>query len=472
MDPFMRESDAFSWYMERDPALRSTVVVIAWLEQSPDWDVLCDKVDRATRLVPLFRKRVMDLPGWLATPRWCVDDEFDLSWHLRRIEAAEPHTRATVVDFARRQAMTAFDHARPLWEFTLIEGVESEEAALVMKVHHSLTDGLGGMELALLLFDTERNAIPCTEMPEGPAKERLDAPILVRECLARVGGQLARFVARRARSAAPSLWHVAIHPLTSFGETLGTWESVFRTMAPVKETLSPIMQGRGLGRKLDVVEVGLEDLRRAAATSGGTINDGFMASVTGGLRRYHDRHGAGVGALRVMLPISIRTPDDPIGGNRITLMRFVVSVFDHRPEQRLADVHRLCHQARSERSLAFTNAIAGTLNLLPEGAVRGILKHVDFVASDIPGFPFAVYLAGARLEGYVAFGPTIGSAVNVTLLSYNGRCHVGVAMDTLAIPDYDVFVDCLREGFEEVLALAGDHDPVRLPLREPAVVSA
>jgi diacylglycerol O-acyltransferase / wax synthase len=472
MDAFMRESDAFAWYMEKDPVLRSTVVVVAWLEHSPGWDVLCAKVDRATRLVPLFRMRVVELPEWLATPRWSVDHEFDLSWHLRRIEVPDPRTFATVVDFARRQAMTAFDHSRPLWELTLIEHLAHDEAALVMKVHHSLTDGLGGMELARLLFDTEPGATPPAELPKEPADERLDPLTLAWESLARVGGRLAGYVAQRARAAVPSTLRAAIHPMTSLGETVETWRSIIRTVAPVRETLSPIMKARGLGRHLDVVEVGLEDLKRAAASAGGTINDGFMAAVTGGLRRYHERHGAPVEALRVTLPISIRTVDDPMGGNRITLMRFVAPVSDPSPEHRLVDLHRLCRRARSERSLAFTNAIAGTLNLLPAGAVRGILKQVDFLASDVPGFAFPVYLAGARLERYVAFGPTIGSSVNLTLLSYNGRCDVGVTVDTAAIPDHGVFIDCLREGFEEVLALGGDHDPARKPLHEPAVIAA
>jgi diacylglycerol O-acyltransferase / wax synthase len=471
MDAFMRESDAFAWYMERDPILRSTVVAVAWLDRCPDWDVLRAKLDRATRLVPLFRKRIVELPQWLATPRWSVDDAFDLSWHLRRIELPAPRTPAAVVEFARRQAMTGFDHARPLWEFTLIDHLDGDQAALVMKVHHSLTDGLGGMELALLLFDTEPDAAPSTDLPEGPARERLDPAAIVGESLARVGGRLAGFVRKQARAAVPSVLHTTIHPLTSLEDALETGRSIYRAMAPARETLSPIMKRRGLGRELDVVEVGVEDLRRAASTVGGTLNDGFMAAVTGGLRRYHERHGAAVEALRVMLPISIRTNDDPIGGNRITLMRFAASVSDPRPERRVADLHRQCLQARRERSIAFTNGIAGTLNLLPARAVRDILKHVDFLASDVPGFSFPVYLAGARLERYVAFGPTIGSSVNLTLLSYNGTCHIGVNLDSAAIPDHGVFVDCMRQGFDEVLALGGEHEPARLPLHHAATLA-
>ena len=155
MNAFMADTDAFAWYMERDPTLRATIVGVAWLDQSPDWDTFVAKIDRATGLIPMFRQCVVESPGRVAPPRWIFDERFDLTWHVRRMDAPAPHTAATVVDLARNAAMTAFDHAHPLWEFTLVEGLEGGRAALVMKVHHALTDGIGGMQLALELFDLE-----------------------------------------------------------------------------------------------------------------------------------------------------------------------------------------------------------------------------------------------------------------------------------------------------------------------------
>ncbi len=215
-----------------------------------------------------------------------------------------------------------------------------------------------------------------------------------------------------------------------------------------------------------MLEVRLDDLSRAASAAGGTVNDAFMAGLTGGLRRYHDRHGVWVDKLRVTLPISIRGPDDPIGGNRITLMRFAVPVADPDAGARLREIGRLCRAARAERSLPLTEVIAGPLNLMPSGVIGSMLKHVDFLASDIPGLTFPVYLAGARVERYAAFGPTTGSSVNATLLSYDGKGCVGLNVDTAAVPDPEVLVECLREGFEEILGLGGVHDRVRLPLRD------
>ena len=192
MNVFMRDSDAFTWYMERDPVLRSTVVAVAWLDRAPDWDVLAAKLEHATRLIPQFRQRILEPPARLATPRWTVDPDFDLSWHLRRVDAPAPRTPATVIAMARNAAMTAFDRTRPLWEFTLVEGLEDDRAALVMKLHHSLTDGLGGMQLMLTVFDVEPG--PCdvhVAALDAPVGEQFGATGLVKASVARGVGRSA-----------------------------------------------------------------------------------------------------------------------------------------------------------------------------------------------------------------------------------------------------------------------------------------
>ena len=121
----------------------------------------------------------------------------------------------------------------------------------------------------------------------------------------------------------------------------------------------------------------------------------------------------------------------------------------------MTETHRRCESVKTDRSLPFTNAIAGTLNLLPRSAIGGMLKHIDFLASNVPGIRVPLYLTGAKVERWYGFGPTIGAALNVTLMSYCGTCYVGVNIDTGAVPDHDVLMDCLRDGFDEVLAVGG-----------------
>jgi diacylglycerol O-acyltransferase / wax synthase len=459
----MRDSDAFSWYMEKDPLLRSTVVCVVLLKGSPDWDLLPGRLERATRLVPGFRHKVVLPPLRLAPPRWVVDPDFDISWHVRRFEAAPPRTLATVLEFARKTGMAAFDRDRPLWEFTFIEGLDGDRTGLVMKVHHSLTDGVGGVDLARLLFDVEPGPGDLGPMPVPPDGERFGSVDLALDALGHRWSQLVDFSKGRVDSAASDVAHLVRHPGEALAEAVATAESIVRFVAPVSDTLSPVMVERHPAWHYGVLDLPLRGMLSAAHEAGATHNDAFLAGVTAGLRLYHERHDAPVDELRVTMPISIRRADDPIGGNRITLMRFKVPVDVVDPRERMAETHRRCESVKTDRSLPFTNAIAGTLNLLPRAFIGGMLEHIDFVASNVPGIAVPLYLTGAKVQRFYGFGPTIGAALNLTLMSYRGTCLVGVTIDTKAVPDPDALMDCLRVGFDEVLAVGGGKGRAKVP---------
>ena len=460
----MRDSDAFSWYMEKDPLLRSTVVCVLLLEGSPDWDRLPERLERMTRLAPGFRHRVVSPPLRLATPRWVVDPDFDLSWHVRRFEAVPPKTLATVLEFARKTGMAGLDRDRPLWEFTFIEGLDSGQTALVMKLHHSLTDGVGGMDIARLLLDVEPDPGALGPMPEAPVGEHLGTVELARDALSYDWSQLFDFSKRRLTSAVSDVTHALRHPRETVTETVATGQSIARFVTPVSDTLSPVMTERHLAWHYDVLKFPLADMLSAAHAAGARHNDAFLSGVTAGLRLYHERHDTQIDELRVTMPISIRKADDPIGGNRITIMRFKVPVGIADPSKRMAETHRRCESVKTDRSLPFTNAIAGTLNLLPRAYIGGMLKHIDFIASNVPGIPVPLYLTGAKIDSFYGFGPTIGAALNITLMSYCDTCYVGATIDTGAVPDPDVLMDCLRNGFDEVLAVGGGTGRTVLPI--------
>jgi WS/DGAT/MGAT family acyltransferase len=456
-DPYMRDSDAFSWYMEADPILRSTVTSVVVLDGQPDVDRLLDRADRASRITPGFRHKVVQAPLRLANPRWVVDEDFDLAFHARRIAAPAPGTLTDVFQYACQTAMAGFDRERALWEFTLVEGLEGGRAALVMKLHHALTDGIGGMEMAKNLFDLEPVAADLGPMPPAPDPEPLSSGALVRDAL----GHNAKRAAGIARSMLPASvktgMYAMCHPGAAMKGGIDFVGSVARTVRPINSTLSPVMQRRRISWHFDALTVPLDALREAAHSVGLTLNDAFLAALSGGLVEYHERHAAAVRELRLTMPISIRRPDDPVGGNRITLMRFKIPVGLRDPRARMRNIHELCLGARHEPAAAYTNAIAAALNILPRSYVGGMLKHVDFLASNVPGIDVPVHLAGARVAEWYAFGPTIGAALNTTLVSYDGTCYVGINVDTGAVSDPAEMLACLRDGFEEVT-----HQPCAL----------
>ncbi len=448
----MSDTDAFTLGLERDPGLRATIVAVASLDRSPDWGRLVERIDRATRIVPAFRQRLVASPLGLATPRWVTDPDFDLAWHLRRVAVPPGGGMADVLEIARTASMAAFDPERPRWEFTLVEGLEGGAAALVLKVHHALTDGVGGVQIAALVVDLEREGSDLGPLPPVPPDEGAAPFGELAEALAHDAARIARGAQRLAVGVPLAALRALRYPFASASGFVADARSLARMVRPISDTRSPVMDERSLVRELDRLDLPMEDLRAAGRRIGGTVNDAFVGGIAGGLRRYHEHHGRPVDALRVTMPISVRTDDDDVGGNRITLVRFDLPIGETDPQERMWQIHEACQRQRSEPAIARSEGIAAALNLLPVAVTGGMLRHVDLLASNVPGLEGSVYLAGARVDSFHPFGATLGSAANITLMSYADTACIGVTLDTAAVPDRSVFLRCLRAGFAELLA--------------------
>lgn len=446
------ESDAFTLALERDPGLRATIVAVATLDGAPDWPRLVERFERASRIVPTFRQRLVPSPLGLATPRWVTDPDFDLGWHLRRVRVPEGGGDDAVLEIARAASMAAFDPARPLWVFTLVEGLADGSAALVLKVHHALTDGIGGVQIAAHVVDLAREGDPLGPLPDAPEPERTSAIGNLAEALGHDARRLAGAATGAARALPGSLLRAARDPLGAAAGAVADARSVVRMVRPVTDTRSTVMRERSLVRHLHRIDVPMDELRSASARIGGTLNDAFVGGIAGGLRRYHEHHGAPVDSLRVTMPISVRTDGDDIGGNHVTLVRFDLPVAIEHPQERMWRIHEICREQRAERAIDRSESIAAALNLLPVSVTGGMLRHVDLLASNVPGLPVEVYLAGAKVTGFYAFGATLGSAANITLMSYAGTACIGINTDAAAVPDPSVLAHCLRQGFAELLA--------------------
>lgn len=456
----MSDSDALMWNIEKDPLLRSTITAITVLDAMPDRERIMDKLERGTRMVPRLRQRVVGNPLSLAPPRWEVDPNFDLRYHVRWVNAGGNGTLRTVLDMAEPIAMQGFDRARPLWEFTVIEGLEDGRAAMIQKLHHAITDGVGGIEIAMLLLDLERE--PSTD--EGPMPEAPEVKVLTpAERTADALGHVVRRnlgIARRLTSTMTGAATTAAADPAAVVRGLGdTLASVGRMLAPATEPLSPIMTKRTLSVHFESLTLPLADLKAAAKAAGGTLNDAFVAGVAGGLAKYHAHHGTEVGSLRMNMPINVRTEETAnVAGNQFAPARFAVPVDIDDPAERMAAIHELVAGQRSEPALNLLEPMSGILNRLPTTLTTAVfgsmLKGIDFTTSNVPGAPIPVYMGGAKIESMFPFGPLAGAAVNITLLSNVDLVHMGINTDAGAVPDPDVFLRCLEESFDEVLKVA------------------
>ncbi|HEY1739217.1 MAG TPA: wax ester/triacylglycerol synthase family O-acyltransferase [Acidimicrobiia bacterium] len=459
-DLHMSDADALMWNIEKDPVLRSTIVAVGILDGPPDFKRLRRRYEQASRTIPRLRQRVLTPPMRIGPPRWADDPHFDLDFHLRRIVVPPPGSQRRLLDFVGPIAQASFDRARPLWETTVVEGLDNGRAAVVMKVHHSVTDGVGGVELLAQLVDLEPgggNTISVHERDHQHAPtEALEGGALVRDSIVHTTRRWMGIARRAPTVALDTVTSAARDPFGSAVRAVDTARSVGRAVAPASSPMSPLMTRRGLGRRLDAFDVSLDDLRRAAKRAECSLNDAFVAAVIGGLANYHATRGAAVDELRMTLPINIRHEGSSAAGNHFAPARFAVPAAIVDPVERMHAVGALVRAWRREPALALTDTLAGVLNRLPTSTTTalfgGMLKCIDFVTSNVPGAPLPVYLGGAEVERLYAFGPPSGAAVNVTLLSHVDTCCIGVVSDTTAVPDGSALLDELQRGFDEVLA--------------------
>ncbi|MFY9929674.1 MAG: wax ester/triacylglycerol synthase domain-containing protein, partial [Streptosporangiaceae bacterium] len=167
---------------EAYPATRSAFLNMEILERPADWGRLREALDRASRVVLRMRQKVVVPPVPTVAPRWVVDPDFDLAYHLRRIALPAPGTLRQLLDLAEVTLQSPLDTSRALWEAVYVEGLEGGRSALLTKLSHAITDGLGGVALFEQVYDTERDPEP-RPMPPVPVPRDLTGADLVRESL-------------------------------------------------------------------------------------------------------------------------------------------------------------------------------------------------------------------------------------------------------------------------------------------------
>lgn len=443
-DRRMSDTEALMWALEDDPVLRSTFANVTFFDRVPEIARFRERMAMAIEALPRLRQRVGASPG-IANPEWIDDPFFDLDFHVRRVAAPSPGDERAALDLAAQLSLDPFDRARPLWQFTIIEGLEGGRAAMVQKLHHTITDGEGGVRLSAMFLDVERDA---TE-PLGGVPE----PAII-EGSSTTGPSDAMRTAMKiplgiAKGAGETLLN---------GNPLDAVRSILRQVAVTEPSRSPLWSERSLRRHLEILSISLEQAKVAAKALGGSVNDLFVCGAAGAAGAYHREKGAAVDELRMAMPISTRT-DKGSGGNAFTPTRMMVPVGIEDPEIRFAAIRERVNVTKAERAVGLASSVAGLLSPLPNQLLTRFARQqvgtVDFTTSNVRGAPFDLYIGGAKITGNFPIGPMAGTAFNLTTLSFAGNLDMGCVMDTAAIDDPALLRSCLVRSFDELLAFAG-----------------
>ena len=453
-DRRMSDAEGLMWRLEKDPHLSSTYANITVLDRRPDFDRLKRRMERAVHMVPRLRQRVQPTPANLSAPLWVDDPNFDIDYHVRHLALPKPGSMRQLLDLTTLIAVDPFDRTRPLWQFTVVDGLPKGRSALVQKLHHTITDGEGGVRLSLEFLDFDRDA------PELPPLDAETIAALADPAPAAGSSdvfkdlfsgslKLPLGMLRQVREllADPT----GIH--TAGASAADAVRGIVSQLSDVDRARSPLWTDRSLKRRLDTLRTPFSETRAAAKRLGGTLNTAFVTAAAHASADYHTRLGSPVEQLRTSMAISTRTSSS--GSNAFSLARMLVPTAEMPIAERFALINEAATTARGSSGAASLDSLASLAASLPTSVITRLARQqaqtIDFATSNVRAAPIPLYVAGSQILENYPVGPLAGTAFNLTLMSYDGSLDMGLNVDTAAVTEPDLLRDALVRAFEELI---------------------
>jgi diacylglycerol O-acyltransferase / wax synthase len=426
-------------------------------------------VESRLDLVPRYRQKLAESPLETGRPFWIDDPCLNLHYHVRHTALPRPGSEEQLRLLAGRLFSQRLDRSKPLWELWLVQGLapdddggERERFALISKTHHSMVDGVAGVDIATVLFDLEPAPAETPEPdPEWSPHPEPSAAELV----------------------AQNVVDAARRPLSLAGEAVRALSHPRRTATQAREAVTGVAEVAWAGlnaapptalnvkigphRRLVWVRSGLSDFKHIKDSLGGTVNDVVLTVVTGALRRWLLGRGIQTEGLelRALVPVSVRS-DDQHGklGNRIAAMRGPLPVYVEDPVERLAVVReemkglKDSKQAHGAEVLTALESFAPPTLLAQASRLNFSTRLFNLIVTNVPGPQFPLYLLGRELRDIfpIAFLPE-NHALAIAIMSYNGRINFGLLGDYDALPDIDDIGLLIEASLSELLAATQLH---------------
>ena len=448
--------------MER-PGLPMHVASAATFEAGPLLDAdgtfrledMARHIDRRARLLPRLRQRVWSPPGGFDHARWVDDADFDVHRHIDVVAAPAPGDegalRAVAVDTVRQ----LLDRDHPLWHMRFVTGLQDGRIGLIQRTHHTMVDGVSGVDVAAVLLDLERDPEP----DEVVAWRPVTNPTVIDEI---------DDLIERARRLPASALSTVTRPVTDLPGTLRRGRTLLDALgtvladgvrAPACSLNVPI----GEHRELAWVRGRLSSLKEVGRRHGATVNDVLLTAIAGGLRAQLVHRGESLPTdrtVKVLVPVSLRQDDEHGAlGNRVAAFLLALPIGLGDPAARLRATTEAMRRVKGHREDAVSDLLLGLVDALPVGVAATLARSVDaqpfvnLVVTNVPGPPFPLFLLGARMLEVFPIVPLGGNlSEEVAILSYEDAITIGITSDPDTCPDADVFVAGIERTLEELAA--------------------
>jgi diacylglycerol O-acyltransferase / wax synthase len=452
--------DASFLHLEDGSAHMHVAGVMLFEGPPPPYDELIDAFERRLPLVPRYRQRLAFVPLGQGRPRWVDDPHLNLRYHVRSTALPSPGTEQQLQDLAGRVFSQQLDRDKPLWEVWLVEGLEGDRFAMLSKTHHALVDGISGVDIMSVLFDSSPEPVA----PTAPGDRWLPRPIpsraqLLGEALlerATIPTEIARSVRavfRGPRRIAEAARDAAV----------GVGAMAWAGLNPAPST--PYNQPIGPHRRFVWMRASLRDIKAIKDSLGGTVNDVVLATVAGALGRHLRRRGRNTDGLelKAMVPVSVRQDIERGAlGNRVAAIMAPLPVWCQEPVARLDIVREELKglksggQAVGAQVLTDLSGFAPSTIMDQASRLMARQRFFNLVVTNVPGPQFPLYLLGRRMLDPFPMVPLAkNQAMGVALLSYDGAINFGIVGDYDLMWDLEDFGDDLQASLEELAVSAG-----------------
>ena len=449
--------DASFLYMEK-PGVHMHVAGVSIFGPREDgahltYDEVERVVDARLRMAPRLRRKLLAVPGNISRPLWVDDDRFDLDFHLRRASVPSPGGRFELERAVGRVLSRPLDRSKPLWELYVFEDLASDRTAILLKLHHAMADGIGGMMIASALFDLGPDVPPGA--PDGTWSPEAAPPIqdLIRDAVEEV-----------VLHPLQGLTHVARQPRL-LTQTVAATADALRTVAGMGTPPRGPFDGKvGPNRRFATAERPFEVFRVIKRELGCTVNDVVLTAVAGGVHALLEDRGEPTKGrtLRAMVPVSVRSPGDSGDiGNR------VAPVFVDVPVGRMAARTRLRRVRAATARIKDSGMAVGADTIIGLGAYAPPALHAtaarlvaqarwyNLVVSNIPAPQVPLYLAGAPLEAsYPAMNLKEDCGLSVACTSAVGTMAFGLTADWDQVPDLGVLARGIESAIDDLAEVA------------------
>jgi diacylglycerol O-acyltransferase len=442
--------------------------VLVFAGEAPAYVELVDHISARLQLVPRYRQRLADVPFHQGRPVWIDDPFFNVRYHVRHTGLPNPGDDAALKALAGRLFAQPLDRSKPLWEIWLVDGLEGDRFAVIGKTHHALVDGISGVDITTVLFDTcpdpapmARPATPWVPRPAPTGTQLLADALLER---ATVPSEAVRGI--RALARAPR------RVLSTLGGDVAAMGALVRGGGrPAPRT--PYNVRIGPHRRYEWVDAELDTFKAIKNALGGTVNDVVLTVVSGALGRHlrargHDTDGL---VLRALVPVSVRAEVQRGAlGNRVAAMWAPLPVGETDDAAALAsgagamEAIKASGEAVGARVLTELTDFAPPTLMSQAARLQARQRFFNVVVTNVPGPQFPLYLLGRRLQRLYPVVPLAeNQALGVAVMSYHGRLGFGLLADYDALPDLDELAGMLDEAIGDLAAAAGVRRRPRPP---------